>query len=108
MKLPVTAKQKKTYEKIAEDATTDCYGEYEQISGWACLLDEFIHTPRNCVLGKEKVVLEEIDTDDNCRVVIGVIRLNKTKVRALIQDVILDNQKEMDYINAYKYWRKEG
>ena|SRR3989338_1210709 len=100
--------KKKTYEKIAEDATMDCYGEYEQISGWACLLDEFIHTPHNCVLGKEKAVLEKIGTDDNGNVVIGVIKLNKTKVRVLIQDIILDNQKEMDYINAYAYWCKEG
>ena len=86
----------------------DCYGEYEQISGWACLLDEFIRTPCNCVLGKEKAVLEKIGTDDNGNVVIGVIKLNKTKVRVLIQDIILENQKAMDYINAYAHWCKES
>ncbi len=47
MKQIITPSQKRTYEKITEDATLDCYSEYEQISGWACLLDDCIHTPCN-------------------------------------------------------------
>lgn len=102
------AKPKKTYEKIIEDATIDCYGEYEQISGWACLLNDNIHIPCNCAIGKEKAVLEKIDTDDNGNVVIGIIKMNKSKMRVLIQDVILENQKAMDYVSAYDYWCKNG
>ena len=98
--------EKKMYERIIEEATVDCYGEYEQISGWVCLLDESIPTPCNCLIGKEKAILEKIDTDDNSNVVIGIVRLNKTKVRILIQDIRLENKKDMDYINAYAYWCK--
>src|SRR3989338_11617897 len=100
------SKQKKVFEKIIEDATMDCYGEYEQISGWACFLDDSIHTPCKCRIGKELMVLEKIGTDDNGNVVIGIIKFNKTKVRVLIQDVTLESQKEMGYINAYAYWCK--
>ena len=100
--------KKKMYERIIEEATVDCYGEYEQISGWACLLDDSIPTPCNCLIGKEKSILEKIDTDDNGNVVIGIVKLNKTKVRILVQDIILENQKAMNYINAYAYWCKNG
>ncbi len=108
MKTPINAKQKKAYEKVIEEATVDCYGEYEQISGWVCFLDECIKTPCKCTVGKETAVLEKIDADDNGNVVVGLIKLNKTKMRVLIQDVILENQKATAYVNAYAYWCKEG
>ena len=60
MKHTIAPSRKKMYEKIIEEATMDCYGEYEQISGWACLLDDCIHTPCNCTIGKEKAVLEKV------------------------------------------------
>ena len=84
-----TAKKIKIYKKIIEDATIDCYGAYEQISGWACLLDDCVPTPCNCTIGKEKAVLEKIDMDDNCNALIGAIKLNKTKFRVPIQEVLL-------------------
>jgi len=98
---------KKIYEKIIEEATVDCCGEYEPIQGWACLLDEKIHTPCNCSICAQKAVLSKIDTDENGMVIIGVIKLNNTQVRVLIQDVLLEGKK-MDYIRAYGYWCKEG
>lgn len=108
MKPAIKPSEKRIYEKIIEEATMDCYGEYEQIAGWQCLLDENINTPCNCIMGSEKAVIEKIDSDDNGNVVIGVIRLSKTKIRVLIQDIILDNPEAMKYINAYKYWCKNG
>ena len=108
MKLHITASKKKVFEKIIEDATMDCYGEYEQISGWVCLLDDNIPTPCDCIIGEEHVVLEKIETDNNGMVVIGSIKLNKTKMRVLIQDIVLQNQNAMNYIDAYTYWCKNG
>lgn len=108
MKPTITPSQKKLFKKIIEDATVDCYGEYEQIAGWACLLDDNIHTPCNCIIGGAQAILEKIDTDDNGNVVIGVIKLNKAKVRVLIQDIILENTTAMNHINAYAYWCKNG
>ena len=89
MKSIITSREKKLYERIIEEATVDCYGSYEQISGWACLLDECIPTPCDCAIGKEKAVLEKIDMDDNCNALIGAIKLNKTKFRVPIQEVLL-------------------
>ena len=108
MKSAIPPSLKKSYEKIIEEATVDCRDEYEQISGWGCVLDEHIGTPRPCKLGKQEAVLEKISTDDNAGSVIGIVRLNKTKIRILIQDIIIDDAKAMHYINAYAYWCKNG
>jgi len=108
MKKTIPTNQKKLYEKIAEEATTDCNNEEDQIVGWEIVLDENIATPRPCRIGKQEAVLEKISTDDNAGSIIGIVRLHKTKMRILIQDIILDDAKAMQYINAYKYWCKNG
>jgi hypothetical protein len=36
---------KRELERIADEATTDCYGEYEQIAGWCAYLDDVIDRP---------------------------------------------------------------
>ncbi len=108
MKPKITPSEKNLYEKIIEDATVDCHDEEEQIYGWECTFDENVHTPCSCVIGKEKAILEKISPDENSNVLIGVIKLNKTTIRVLIQDIILDNSDAMKYINAYKYWCKNG
>ena len=33
---------KRELEKIADEATTDCYNEYEQIAGWCAYLEDKI------------------------------------------------------------------
>jgi len=108
MKITLTTNQKRTYEKIIEEATMDCHDEYEQVAGWECVLDENIVTPRPYKIGKQQAILEKVSMDDNSGAVIGVIRLNKTKIRILIQDIILEDSETMKYINAYKYWCKNG
>ena len=108
MKITLTTNQKRTYEKIIEEATMDCHDEYEQVAGWECVLDENIAAPRPCKIGKQQAILEKVSMDDNSGAVIGVIRLNKTKIRILIQDIILEDSETMKYINAYKYWCKNG
>ena len=108
MKSKITSREKKMYERIIEEATVDCNDEYEQTSGWICLLDENIATPCNCTIGKQNMVLEKIDEADNTACIVGVIRLGKSKIRVLIQDIVLEDSAAMKYINAYKYWCKNG
>jgi len=108
MKKTISTNQKKLYEKIVEEATMDCHDKEEQIVGWEIVLDENIATPRPCRIGKQEAVLKKISTDDHVGSVMGIILLNKTKMRILIQDIILDDYKAMQYINAYKYWCKNG
>ena len=108
MKITLTTNQKRTYEKIIEEATMDCSDEYEQMAGWECVLDEKISTPHSCMIGTQHAILEKVSLDDNGGSVIGVIRLNKTRMRILIQDIILEDSEAMKHIDAYKYWCKNG
>src|SRR3990167_714469 len=91
----ITPAKKKVYERIAEEATMDCYGEYEQLSGWACLLDEGIPTPCECLLGKEKAV-------------VGKVRFGRLRLRVLFQDISFEQPGAMDYANAYRHWCNNG
>lgn len=84
MKQKITPTEKKLYEKIIEDATVDCKDEDEQTAGWECILDENIHTPCTCKIGKQEAILEKISPDDNSNALIGVVKLDKTKIRVLI------------------------
>ena len=104
----ITPAKKKVYERIAEEATMDCYGEYEQLSGWACLLDESIPTPCECLLGKEKAVLEKIDTDDTGLCIVGKVRFGRLRLRVLFQDISFEQPGAMDYANAYRHWCNNG
>lgn len=104
----LTPRLKKMYEKIIEEATMDCSDEYEQIAGWECAFDEKIAAPCSCKIGKQQAMLEKVSMDDNSGAVIGVIRINKSKMRILIQDIIIEDSEAMKYIDAYKYWCKNG
>lgn len=108
MKQKITLAKKKIYEKIIEEATIDCYNEYEDLCGWECILDEKIVTPCPCKIGKQDATLEKIGSNGNVGTVVGVIRLNKAKIRVLLQDIMIENSETMKYINAYKYWCKNG
>lgn len=94
----------KTDEEIVEDATIDCYGEYEQICGWVALLGDEINTPCKCKLGNKEAILEKIDSDDNGNCVVGIVRLGSSKIRVLFQDVVLEDPTLMNYVGAYKKW----
>lgn len=106
MKKTISANQKNIYEKIIEEATVDCNDEYDQISGWICLLDDEISTPCKCKIAKQGAVLEKIDSDDKGSCVIGVVRFGKSKLRVLFQDIFLEDSTVNKYIDAYRYWCK--
>jgi len=96
------------FEKIIEEATVDCYDEYEQISGWACVLEDNLPVPCKCLIGKENAILEKIDTNSNSTEIFGIVILNKSKIRVPIEDISLENLDSTKYIDAYRYWRKHG
>ena len=101
-------KNKILFEKIIKEATMDCYSEYEQIAGWTCVLEDNIMAPCKCQIGKENAILENIDMNDNSSEIFGIIKLHKSKIRVPIEDISLENIDSMQYIEAYRYWRKHG
>ena len=108
MKNKLSLKDKILFEKITEEATIDCKDEDEQISGWECILGDNITTPCKCRVGKEEAILNEIRQDEHSPVILGLIVINKKKIRTPIEDIFLEDSDSMMYIDAYKYWRKYG
>lgn len=108
MKNKLLLKNKILFEKIIEEATMDCYSEYEQIAGWNCVLEDNLIVPCKCLIGKESAILEKIDMNDSSSEIFGIIKLNKSYMRVPIEDISLENINFMSYIEAYRYWRKYG
>lgn len=94
------------FNKIIEDAIADCYSEYEQIAGWGCMLEENISMPCKCLIGKEEAILNKIEQDETS--IFGLVNFGKIKIRTPIEDIKLEDENMMLYIEAYKYWRKNG
>ncbi len=59
---------------------------------------------KSIITSREKKIYDV----DNTACIVGIIRLGKSKIRVLIQDIVLENSTAMNYINAYKYWCKNG
>ncbi len=103
-------KKEKKFEQMAEEATTDCYNEYEQRNGWACTLADRLPLPLKCLIFGEEATLVDVDTDENGTSVLGVITRNKKKIRIPIQDIeVVDKKaKNLEWLEAYRYWIKNG
>ena len=105
-----TIKKEKKFQKMAEEATVDCYNEYEQSGGWACTLADELPLPLKCLIFGEEAMLVDVDIDEHGTSVLGVIAKNKKKIRIPIQDVEMVDKKckGLDWILAYCYWIKNG
>ena len=106
----ISEQNKNKFEQMAEEAVVDCYNEYEQCSGWACTLAEELPLPLKCLIFGEEAMLVDVDTDEQETFVLGVITKNKKKIRIPIQDVdVVDKRaKTIDWLEAYRYWIKNG
>lgn len=100
------SKHEKKFEKMAEEATLDCYGEYEQFSGWSCTLEEKLPLPLKCLILGEEAILTGIETDNNGTSVLGIVKREKWKIRVPIQDIELKDTKakHAEWIEAYRHW----
>jgi hypothetical protein len=99
------------FESIIEEATIDCYSESEQFCGWFCVLEENISVPCKCFVGKnkkEQAILEKIEQDEHSGSTLGLIKLDKIKVRTPIENIILEDCNGMVFINAFKHWSENG
>lgn len=103
-------------EKLAEEATMDCYNELEMFCGWACVLGDNLPLPLKCLILGEEASLVGVETDESGYAVLGIIRKGREKLRIPIQDVkpVQDaktagkKKKSLEWLEAYRYWLKNG
>jgi hypothetical protein len=93
-------------EELVEKATVDCYGEYEQINGFACTLEDRLVFPLQAkVVGEE---VEVIGIDMRGDEVIAICKRMGKKHTVNVSDLEIDYSKVKGYkwIEAYRIWRR--
>jgi hypothetical protein len=95
---------KRELEKIAEDAATDCYGEYEQIARWSDYLQNTIKLPCKCRVGQKELVLNGFDVSKGGSSVLAVVRIDDNEFKVSAETVTILDKKYSKYLAAYLEW----
>lgn len=101
-------KMEQEYEKIIEEATVDCYSEYEAFSGMTAFLGDELKFPFDAKLLGQEVKVTGVD-ENSSGLKAGVIMNvsfngKKYKASLLTLDIFDSNPKNTKLIEAYKYW----
>lgn len=95
---------KRELERIAEDATTDCYGEYEQIAGWCEYLQSVIELPCKCRIDQKELLLTGFDVGKRGLCVLAMVRVHTDEFKVAAETVTILDRKYSKYLAAYKEW----
>lgn len=95
---------KRELERIADDATIDCYNEYEQIAGWCTYLEDKIDLPCKCKVGERKGLLIGFDTNKNGSSLLAVSKVDLNEYKVAAETVVILDKKSSKYLEAYKEW----
>jgi hypothetical protein len=95
---------KRELERIAEDATIDCYGEYEQIACWCAYLQSVIELPCKCRIGQKELLLTGFDASKGGLCVLAVVRVDNDEFKVAAETVTILDGKYSNYLTAYREW----
>lgn len=95
---------KRELERIAEEATTDCYDEYEQIAGWCAYLQSEINLPCKCFVDKKEALLIDFDINKIGSALLATIKIDTHEFRVDPETVMIPEKKYSKYLEAYKNW----
>jgi hypothetical protein len=96
--------KKSELKRIAEEATTDCYNEYEQIGGWCAYLQDEIGLPCSCKVGQKEGLLIRFDTNKNGSALLAVVRVEMNEYKVAAETVTVLDKKTCKYLEAFKEW----
>jgi hypothetical protein len=91
--------------EMIEEATVDCYGESEQMTGWFTMLDENLATPFETVVFGVTVTVKRIDLAENEQIV-AVCSRGRDRQSLPILDLPLPTPqpKGSEWIDAFRQW----
>jgi len=92
------------WRKIAEEATVDAYGEYEQITSWEEYLGSRITLPCDCRVDKKEGTLLNFGTDKYGSTLLAVIKVDGNKYKVDATTVTILDRKSSKYLDAFKKW----
>lgn len=91
-------------EKLIEEATIDCYDEYEQRAGFCATLEDKLHFPFKATVVGEEVDIIGLDQEDDR--IVAICKRNNKKYSVDILSITV-NPTEVngsEWIEAYRKW----
>ncbi|MGB6532727.1 MAG: calcium-binding protein [Candidatus Nitrosopolaris sp.] len=95
---------KRELEKIADEATTDCYNEYEQIAGWCAYLEDEIELPCKCKVGQKEGLLIGFDTNKDGSSLLAVVKIDMNEYKVAAETISILDERTSKYLEAFKEW----
>lgn len=93
------------WKKIAEEATVDCYNEYEVFSGWQAYLESEIDLPCRCRVDKKEGTLLGFDTAEPGLALLAIVNIDGNQYKLDATTVrIPEKEKGSKYLEAFKKW----
>jgi hypothetical protein len=92
---------------MVEEATIDAYGEYEQVTGFCCVLEDRLELPfETTVLGGPVKVVKLDQTDDDQ--IVAVCTRGRHRQAIPLLDLALPDPPPAgwEYLAAYRHWRR--
>jgi hypothetical protein len=98
---------KKKYDAMVEEATVDCYDEYEQLAGWLTMIEENLKVPFETRFLGITVSVERIDMNRQGAIV-AICRREKHRQSVPILDLPLPSPRPAgaEWVEAYRRWSK--
>ncbi len=90
---------------LIAEATVDCYGEEEQLTGLFTMIDEYVAVPfRTTVLGAP-VTVEEVELTEDGRIVARCVRDDLEQRISLLDLPLSDPAPDgAEWVDAYRRW----
>jgi hypothetical protein len=95
---------KRELEKISDEATTDCYNEYEQIAGWCAYLENEINLPCKCKIDQNEGLLIGFDTNNDGSALLAVVKVDMNEYKIEAETVSILDKTHSKYLEAFKEW----
>ena len=91
---------------LIEEATVDCYNEYEQLTGFDCCITDNLEVPFETDLLGEKVTVESIGPND-ANELVATCKKGKHTLKVSLDELLLPNPppKGSKWVQAYLLWR---
>ena len=100
---------KRRIEEMIEQATVDCHGESEQMTGWFTVLDEYLAVPFETTVLGFPVTVERVDLNRSEQIV-AVCARGRDRQALPILNLPLPTPRPdgAEWIEAFRQWRGDG
>lgn len=93
-----------TWKQIADEATVDCYNEYEVFTGWEAYLESKISLPSSCRVDRKQGTLLGFDTTKSGLALLAVVKIDGNQYKLDAATVTILDKRGSRYLEAYKKW----